>query len=312
MYLVENNDFNGSLEKQIPCSGELEKEWSLFTEAQIEYLCSKILYIELTEGCSIQCKNCCLEVGKGPTDIIPFYMLRKIVSYIKKSQHCISLYLRSEPLDYLFIDKKGKTYNVFDVMKVFYIENGIRVYITTALPKGKERLFLDNFHKIDRISVLESNIERINKILNMNLKPNFDRFKDENSPQFENRIQDFMNAGRAHGKPNAKDLIEFDNDKYKEGIFISPKGFFNYFNVKPGDKEKQKSNMYFEKITPEHFYYPCSICNPKKNTGTFKTLPTYEELIEWRKEVFSPKNKLKSPIISRFDFESNFSFGDYF
>ena len=163
-------------------SNTLEKKLKEFSKHRLKIIMENTVAIQLTEGCSTGCPDCGLEAKKGVKDFIPFRLLKRLFSEYSDelSNNCEMLYYASEPFDY-----RDKKYSYEDVHKLFVARTGHNPWVTTAVPKGKERMILEHilFHNrlrvmhgnirfIDRISIMQSNYHRINDAL-MQVWPGF-------------------------------------------------------------------------------------------------------------------------------------------
>lgn len=163
-------------------SNTLEQKLKEFSKRKLKIIMENTVAMQLTEGCSIGCSDCGLEAKKGVKDFIPFSLLKRLFSEYKDelANNCEMLYYASEPFDY-----KDKDCSYEDVHRLFVKETGCNPWVTTAMPKGKEKIILEHilFHNslkvlygspkfIDRISVMPSNYHRINDML-MEVWPGF-------------------------------------------------------------------------------------------------------------------------------------------
>ncbi len=146
----------------------------IFSAEQRRHIYDNAFTIQLTEGCSLGCDFCGYDTPKGVRDHIPFSDLEMIademvsltdrttreMGFMQHNPKRLYLYDESEPLDY---EDRGKDY--FDVLELFE-SRGFKVFTSTAIPKGKEELAVDNLDKIGRVSISHMNRERLEPYFN--------------------------------------------------------------------------------------------------------------------------------------------------
>jgi len=139
-------------------SGKLEEKLQQFSKEQLKTIYKNVVDIELTEGCSNGCDYCPFNDGSTEiTDIIDFstmeFLAEKVVKYRKKDGRPLSLWKRTDPLNY-----SNKKKNYFDVLNLF---EGIETITITSVPEGKQELAVKNLDKINRISNSHMNRDRL-------------------------------------------------------------------------------------------------------------------------------------------------------
>ena len=104
--------------------------------------------IELTQGCSIGCYFCGFEAKRGVTGVVAFSALERFLKEYghlfregeRINHHLPMLYYATDPLDYQD-PKTGHNYR--DVLKLFRETTGKCPPTITAVPKGKEELWME-------------------------------------------------------------------------------------------------------------------------------------------------------------------------
>lgn len=220
------------------------------SDSQKNVFASQLTAIQLSQGCSIGCKECNVLALAKPRRHISWDALKKIAD--RWGEHLASnnalLYYASDPLDWEGQDEQGNSLNYLDVHKLFSKRMGYQPFVSTAIPRGKEELFLRLVQepKINiRASLSKYNLNRIaqyllkaGKIENTNrdnliqylkgLSPNLQLyFLDENSKKNPN-TQDsgFTKAGKEYDYES-----QIFSIGCKNGSILTPDGPFVMFSA---------------------------------------------------------------------------------
>lgn len=236
-------------------SNELERKLKTFNELEKKKIFENTFAVQLTQGCSIGCKDCGLGATKGVTDYIPYEFVKKIIENknlaTAKYSETPSFYFASEPFDY---DFEGKNY--LDVHKHYKKIWQNDPCVITSIPQGKEELIfnllLKNLHSqriIEAISLTKFNYNRIkNKFENIKfneidssiqtfnplkeikrtLNPSFEEFLQLVS--IHTQIRDFYKRkNMLRYKVGEENKYEFEQRRIcnYSGVILTPKGAFN-------------------------------------------------------------------------------------
>lgn len=150
---------------------KIENELNRFSSAQKKLIYENLYAIELTEGCSMGCGFCGLDSNIGIGEVIPFPTLEIIAQEISKFTDRITnwrndikfsmppnhiwLYDATDPLDYEFDEK-----HYFHAHELFQ-SKGFKVPTSTAIPKEKESLAIENLSDINQLSISHMNRKRL-------------------------------------------------------------------------------------------------------------------------------------------------------
>ncbi|MEN7982587.1 MAG: hypothetical protein ABFQ65_04015 [Nanoarchaeota archaeon] len=272
--------------KKIVSSGRLERKLDLFNEKQRKKIFSKILAIQLTEGCSTGCTDCGVNALRNVRDYIPYGVLSDISSQYgtQLKGGNLLLYFASEPFDY---DFNGKNY--VDVHSSFQENTGENPCVITSIPKGKEELifsYIFGDNKINEknfiwaISLTKFNYKRVEqKMMELpyfkNQIKSADGFKvklpcgeELFSKKGEVELNDLMNDEgklnnceiRDYINSERRSRIDFDSEKTSvkhvggissnEGFLITPQEIYYKKNHKPS--KKFPFGFSLNEITPEN------------------------------------------------------------
>lgn len=240
-----------------------------FSEIEKQTIAEETEDIELTKGCSVNCRFCGFNADKKITKQIPFADLTYFINHYASSlPKAILPYRASDPLDY---EDGDKNYMDFLELCVF---NGIKPYTSTAYPKTKTELFKLMLQKkyIDRVSVSNQNFKRLKRegylsedsdgyidtpydAIKQGLETTYKKVDgDRKEVYIAHKDEDRTAVGRAFDETSKN--VFAGGIECEIGTTLTTDGFYNHVTCKP--QKDRPTGIISQKIDSEKISKPLS------------------------------------------------------
>ncbi len=124
-----------------------------------DVLIKNIIFLELNQGCSLNCSFCWVSWGWKVKTPIPFDELLWII----RRQGGINYFLATDPYDYRDVSSEGEIMTYSDVLYYHKTIHGSYPFTSTAYPEKWVPVVRSTAHLVDRFSVSARNMKRYHR-----------------------------------------------------------------------------------------------------------------------------------------------------
>lgn len=131
-----------------------------FSELAMEEILANVFSIEMNTGCTVMCPFCRFSAWWKIQNIIPFDELLWMIERVNRKT---LFYYATDPFDYSYKDGNWRVYTYKDVMYAYYLHHWAFPFTSTAYPEKWKHIIQDVAHLIDRFSISEVNMKRLQR-----------------------------------------------------------------------------------------------------------------------------------------------------